>query len=59
MINDDEWNVLNLYAGIGGNRKLWEKVKVTAIENNPNIAQIYATFFPEDEIIITDRKSVV
>lgn len=27
--------VLNLYAGIGGNRKLWNNVNVTAIENNP------------------------
>ena len=24
--------VLNLYAGIGGNRKLWEDVEVTAVE---------------------------
>lgn len=24
--------VLNLYAGIGGNRKLWEGVEVTAVE---------------------------
>lgn len=27
--------VLNLYAGIGGNRKLWEDVEVTAVELNP------------------------
>ena len=25
--------VLNLYAGIGGNRKLWENVEVTAVES--------------------------
>mgnify|MGYP003472597487 FL=1 len=25
--------VLNLYAGIGGNRKLWDDVEVTAVEN--------------------------
>lgn len=24
--------VLNLYAGIGGNRKLWENVEVTVVE---------------------------
>jgi len=24
--------VLNLYCGIGGNRKLWENVEVTAVE---------------------------
>ena len=33
--------VLNLYAGIGGNRKLWTDVEVTAIENNESIAAIY------------------
>ena len=30
--------VLNLYAGIGGNRKLWKDVEVTAVENNKEIA---------------------
>jgi len=46
--------VLNLYAGIGGNRKLWTDVEVTAVEINPEIAKIYKDFFPNDEIIITD-----
>ena len=46
--------VLNLYAGIGGNRKLWENVKVVAVEINPEIAQIYSDLYPEDEIIIGD-----
>ena len=46
--------VLNLYAGIGGNRKLWEDVEVTAVENNPEIAEIYQDFFPDDKVIITD-----
>lgn len=57
--------ILNLYAGIGGNRKLWPgeisindgekyKVEVTAIENNKIIAGIYKKFFPEDKVIITD-----
>jgi DNA (cytosine-5)-methyltransferase 1 len=46
--------VLNLYAGIGGNRKLWENVDVTAIENNKEIAKIYQDFFPNDKVIITD-----
>ena len=46
--------VLNLYAGIGGNRKLWKNVKVTAIEINPKIARIYQNFFPDDKVIITD-----
>lgn len=46
--------VLNLYAGIGGNRKLWEGVDVTAVENNEEIAAIYRDFFPQDEVIIAD-----
>lgn len=46
--------VLNLYAGIGGNRKLWQDVEVTAVENNPIIAEIYAKFFPEDKVIVGD-----
>ena len=46
--------VLNLYAGIGGNRKLWENVEVTAIELDKDIAKIYHDFFPDDKVIITD-----
>lgn len=46
--------ILNLYAGIGGNRKLWQDVEVTAIENNPKIAKIYQDFFPDDAVIVTD-----
>ena len=46
--------VLNLYAGIGGNRKLWEGVEVTAVEQNADIARIYQDFFPNDKMIIGD-----
>ena len=46
--------VLNLYAGIGGNRQLWTDVKVTAVENNESIAAIYQDFFPDDKMIIAD-----
>ena len=47
--------VLNLYAGIGGNRNLWPKeCKVTAIENNKEIATIYKDFFFDDMVIIAD-----
>lgn len=47
--------VLNLYAGIGGNRKLWpDYCDVTAVEINPDIAEIYKDFFPEDEVIVAD-----
>jgi len=46
--------VLNLYAGVGGNRKLWENVEVTAIEYDENIAATYKHFFPNDEVIVCD-----
>ncbi len=46
--------VLNAYAGIGGNRKLWEDVEVTAIEFDPKIAEVYQDFFPDDKVIVTD-----
>ena len=46
--------VLNLYAGIGGNRKLWEDVEVTAVEIDENIAKIYQDFFPDDTVIVED-----
>ncbi len=47
--------ILNLYAGIGGNRKLLgDEHEITAIENNKEIAKIYQDFFPNDKVIITD-----
>jgi DNA (cytosine-5)-methyltransferase 1 len=47
--------ILNLYAGIGGNRKLWgDKHEITAIEYDPKIAEIYKHFFPNDRVIVTD-----
>lgn len=46
--------VLNLYAGIGGNRKFWRNVEVTALEDNSIIAGIYKKFFPNDTVIIGD-----
>jgi len=46
--------VLNLYAGIGGNRKLWVNVEVTAVEINPEIAKIYQELFPKDKVIVGD-----
>ena len=46
--------VLNCYSGIGGNRKLWEDVDVTAVELNPQIAKIYQDFFPQDKVVVGD-----
>ena len=48
-------NILNLYAGIGGNRKEWgNDHDITAVEYDPEIAKIYTKHFPKDEVIITD-----
>lgn len=47
--------ILNLYSGIGGNRKLWgDEHEITAVENVPEIAKIYADFFPNDKVIVAD-----
>lgn len=46
--------VLNLYAGIGGNRKLWENVEVTAVEQNPDIAAVYQDLYPDDTVVVGD-----
>lgn len=47
--------ILNLFAGIGGNRTFWgDKHKITAVEHNQQIAMIYHKRFPKDKIIIGD-----
>jgi len=47
--------ILNLYAGIGGNRKLWgNNHEITAVEYNQEIAKVYGEFFPKDTVIIGD-----
>jgi DNA (cytosine-5)-methyltransferase 1 len=47
--------ILNLYAGIGGNRVLWDDSHdITAVELNPEIASVYADLYPQDTIITAD-----
>lgn len=47
--------ILNLYAGIGGNRKLWgDNHEITAVENNPKIAECYKKLFPNDTVVVDD-----
>lgn len=47
--------ILNLYAGIGGNRKLWgNQHEITAVEINPCIAEVYKNLYPQDTVIIDD-----
>lgn len=50
--------ILNLYSGLGGNRKLWgSEHEITAIENCPDIAETYSGIFPNDIVIVTDARS--
>ena len=47
--------ILNLYAGVGGNRKLWGvEHNITAVEIREDIAAVYKNFFPQDKIVIGD-----
>ena len=54
--------VLNLFAGLGGNRKYWDDVakekgvsiEVTAVEFDPEIAKVYAKRYPNDNVIVGD-----
>lgn len=46
--------ILNLYAGLGGNRKHWENCEVTAVENYEKIANVYSRLHPKDTVIIGD-----
>ena len=47
--------ILNLYASIGGNRKLWgDEHDITAVEIDPKVAALYSKYFPKDEMIIGD-----
>lgn len=45
--------ILNLYCGIGGNRKLWgDNHEIIAVEIEPKIAAVYQDIFPKDKVII-------
>jgi len=51
----EDIKILNLYAGIGGNRKLWgDEPDVTAVEYNGEIAQAYQDYFPDDTVVVND-----
>jgi DNA (cytosine-5)-methyltransferase 1 len=47
-------NAINLYSGLGGNRKDWQDVKVTAVEMEQDIAEVYKNQFPNDTVIVGD-----
>ncbi|MEE6130245.1 hypothetical protein V2E39_22795 [Chryseobacterium arthrosphaerae] len=47
--------ILNLYACVGGNRKLWgDNHDITAVELKPDIAAIYQDLYPNDTIVVAD-----
>jgi DNA (cytosine-5)-methyltransferase 1 len=48
--------ILNLYCGIGGNRKNWDapNIEVTAVEYDERIATIYQDLNPSDKVIVND-----
>lgn len=47
--------ILNLYAGIGGNRKLWgDEHEVWSVENVYDIAVAYKKLFPNDIVLVED-----
>jgi DNA (cytosine-5)-methyltransferase 1 len=48
-------SILNLYAGIGGNRAQWGNLRhVTAVESDPAIAAVYKELWPQDTVIVGD-----
>lgn len=47
--------ILNLYAGIGGNRKLWgDEHEIVAVENEQYIADVYKHLYPNDTVVVAD-----
>tara|TARA_R110000824_G_C14884962_1_gene643835 strand:- start:38 stop:631 length:594 start_codon:yes stop_codon:yes gene_type:complete len=47
--------ILNLYAGIGGNRKLWgDNHEIIAVELDKKVANKYKDLYPNDNVIVAD-----
>lgn len=47
--------ILNLYAGVGGNRMYWgNDHEITAVELNPSVAACYKDLYPNDTVIVGD-----
>ena len=47
--------ILNLYSGIGGNRKLWgDEHEITAVELDADIAKVYKDLYQNDTVIVGD-----
>jgi DNA (cytosine-5)-methyltransferase 1 len=51
-------NILNLYAGIGGNRAGFPAdANVLAIEQDENVAAVYRSLYPDDDLVVGDAHS--
>lgn len=53
----ETYNILNLYACLGGNRYKWNDVadiNVTAVELDSDLAKMYQERFPNDNVIVGD-----
>ena len=47
--------VLNLFSGLGGNRKLWgDEHDITAVEYREDIAKFYSVQYPQDRVVVGD-----
>lgn len=52
--------ILNAFAGIGGNRKLWDDCHiVTAVEIDQNIASVYHERYPKDKVVVGDAMQYI
>jgi len=52
--------ILNLYAGIGGNRKLWgDEHEITAVESEQYIADVYGELYPNDTVVVSDAHQYI
>ena len=43
--------VLNLYSGLGGNRRLWDNCEVTAVELDKELCKIYKNIYKNDIVL--------
>ena len=52
--------ILNLYAGVGGNRMLWgDSHEITAVEWDGKIAAAYASLYPSDTVVVGDAHQYI
>lgn len=53
----EKLEILDAFAGLGGNRTFWDQVgdfRITAIEKNPTIAELYRKRYPGDDLRVMD-----